>query len=523
MLPHETTAWAELDALARSGTPDILHLLHTEPQRLVRLSQAVCGIRFDFSKLPLDGGQLDALLQLAAAADLAGWRARLQAGEVVNPSERQAATHMQLRAPGNAAAATVIDLAAQVRNGALGAIRDVIHIGMGGSVLGPELLCDALDAEADGPRVHFVGNVDATALARALRACDPAHTLIIAVSKTFRTAETRVNLRSAIDWLRAGGIARPAQRVIAVTAEPAAARALGEVRLLDFGHAIGGRYSLWSAVGLSFAIRNGGAAFAALLAGAQQMDAHFCTAPAARNLPVLAALTDVWQACFLGRPTRAVFAYDERLRLLPPYLQQLEMESNGKSVARDGTPLPFPTAPIVWGGVGTCAQHSVFQLLHQGSHTDPVEFVTVATPAHDFDPAHHQTLLANCLAQAAALLRGRSSAEALALAGNDAALARALEFPGNRGSAVIILDELTPARLGALLAFYEARTISAGILMGINSFDQWGVELGKTMAAQLVEGRLSDADPSTLALWQQLGLQTGSPSPDNAADSAAAV
>jgi glucose-6-phosphate isomerase len=236
------------------------------------------------------------------------------------------------------------------------------------------------------------------------------------------------------------------------------------------------------------------------------MDRHFLARPLALNAPVLAAMADVWQACFLNRPTRAIFAYDERLRLLPPYLQQLEMESNGKSVARDGTPLPFPTAAISWGGTGTDAQHAVFQLLHQGTHGDPIEFVAVAKPGHSLDPVHHRLLLANCFAQGAALLKGRTEAEALQEAGGDAALARAKAFPGNRGSATILLDELTPARLGALLAFYEARTFSAAVMMGLNPFDQWGVELGKQVANRLAEGQTEGFDPSTEALMRAAGF-----------------
>jgi glucose-6-phosphate isomerase len=217
-------------------------------------------------------------------------------------------------------------------------------------------------------------------------------------------------------------------------------------------------------------------------------------------------MADVWLACFAAKPTRAIFAYDERLRLLPPYLQQLEMESNGKSVARDGTPLPFETAAISWGGTGTDAQHAVFQLLHQGTHADPIEFVAVQTPGHDLEPIHHRLLLANCFAQGAALLKGRTHAEALAEAKGDEALANAKGFPGNRGSATILLDRLTPDRLGALLAFYEARTFTAGVLMGLNSFDQWGVELGKQVANRLAAGDTGGFDPSTEALMREAGL-----------------
>ena len=507
MLPHQTEAWAQLAELATAPAPSIAVLFEAEPGRIATLAPEVEGIRFDFSKLPVSMVQLQALAALAVAADLSGWRAKLAAGEVVNASEGRAATHMALRDPAKRGEqAGLLETAARIRAGALGPVRHVIHIGIGGSALGPQLLVDALGTGADGPEVHVAANIDGAALARAFAACDPAETLQIAVSKTFTTQETLTNLKSALDWLAANGVADPIRRVVAVTAAPEKAKAHGISEILPFAESVGGRYSLWSAVGLPLAIRCGPAAFEALLDGAAAMDAHFLTAPLLRNAPVLAAMADVWQACFLNKPTRAIFAYDERLRLLPPYLQQLEMESNGKSVARDGTPLPFPTAAISWGGTGTDAQHAVFQLLHQGTHTDPLEFVAVAAPGHDLEPIHHRLLLANCFAQGAALLKGRTHAEALAEAKGDEALARAKSFPGNRGSATILVDRLTPDRLGALLAFYEARTFSAAVLMGVNPFDQWGVELGKQVANKLAAGDTGGFDPSTEALMSAAGL-----------------
>ena len=373
MLPHQTEAWAQLAELAVAPAPSIAGLFEAEPDRIATLAPEVEGIRFDFSKLPVSLVQLQALAALAVAADLSGWRAKLAAGEVVNASEGRSATHMALRDPAKRGEqAALLETAARIRAGALGPVRHVIHIGIGGSALGPQLLVDALGTGADGPEVHVAANIDGAALARAFAACDPAETLLIAVSKTFTTQETLTNLKSALDWLAANGVADPISRVVAVTAAPDKAGAHGISEILPFAESVGGRYSLWSAVGLPLAIRCGPAAFEALLDGAAAMDRHFLTAPLLRNTPVLAAMADVWQACFLNKPTRAIFAYDERLRLLPPYLQQLEMESNGKSVARDGTPLPFPTAAISWGGTGTDAQHAVFQLLHQGTHTDPL-------------------------------------------------------------------------------------------------------------------------------------------------------
>ncbi len=507
MLPHQTDAWAFLGQLAAKPPTRIMDLFDDEASRLEDLAPEVDGIRFDLSKLPMSMSHVQALAALAAEAGLAEWRSKLATGQVVNPSEGRAATHMAVRHPDNRGEhAGLLDLARRIRAGGLGPIRHLIHIGIGGSALGPQLLVDALGTAGDGPDVHVAANIDGAALARAFAACNPAETLLVAVSKTFTTQETLTNLDSALRWLSDNGVADPVRRVVAVTAAPAKAAARGIAEILPFAESVGGRYSLWSAVGLPLAVRCGPQAFEALLDGAHAMDRHFLDKPFALNAPVLAAMADVWQACFLNKPTRAIFAYDERLRLLPPYLQQLEMESNGKSVARDGTPLPFPTAAISWGGTGTDAQHAVFQLLHQGTHSDPIEFVAVAKPGHDLDPVHHRLLLANCFAQGAALLRGRTQAEALAEAKGDAALAQAKSFPGNRGSATILIDELTPDRLGALLAFYEARTFSAAMMMGLNPFDQWGVELGKQVANQLSAGKTDGFDPSTEALMRAAGL-----------------
>lgn len=507
MLPHQTATWTMLQNLAKAPQAPIVELFEDEPNRLRLLAPSVQGIRFDFSKLPVSAVQMQALATLAIDADLSGWRRQLASGGIVNQSEGRAATHMALRDPAKRSEqAELLEMAAKIRAGAFGPIRHLIHIGIGGSALGPHLLVDALGTLSDGPQVHVAANIDGAALARAFAAADPAETLLIAVSKTFTTQETLTNLNAALAWLKESGVEEPISRVVAVTAAPEKARAAGVSHILPFAESVGGRYSLWSAVGLPLAVRSGPEAFEALLDGAHAMDRHFLTAPILTNAPVLAAMIDVWQACFRGRPTRGIFAYDERLRLLPPYLQQLEMESNGKSVARDGTPLPFPTAAISWGGTGTDAQHAVFQLLHQGTHEDPLEFVAVGKPEHGLAAIHHRLLLANCFAQGAALLRGRTHEEALAEAKGDEALARAKSFPGNRGSATILLDELTPERMGALLAFYEARTFAAAVLMGVNPFDQWGVELGKQVANKLAAGETEGFDPSTEALMKEAGL-----------------
>ena len=435
-----------------------------DPDRVAALSHSLAGLHADFSKLAATPETLALLAGLAVTAGFDDWRKRLFAGEIVNPSEQRAATHMAERGVGAtadvAAAATgqakLRALATKMRGDA--SIAHVLHIGIGGSALGPALLLDALCDAGGGPAVHVIANIDGVALSRALAACDPLRTRVVIVSKTFTTQETMTNAAGALSWLERAGVTEPRSRCIAVTAAPARAAAWGmpDAHILPFAETVGGRYSLWSAVGLPLALRCGVAAFNALQAGAAVVDAHFRDAPFAANLPALAGALDVWSATFRGQPLRAVFAYDERLRLLPAYLQQLEMESNGKRVDRNGRPLPYPAAAVTWGGTGTDAQHAVFQLLHQGHHPGPVEFVAVAEPGHALGGDHHRQLLANCFAQGAALLRGRSFEAALALSDGDRALAAAKTFPGNRPSATLLLDRLDAFSLGALLAFLRA-------------------------------------------------------------------
>lgn len=497
-----------LAALRAAGAApvDIRALFVAEPERLARLSASACGLHMDLSRLALPLPVLDQLLGAAVAADLPGWRARLLGGEVVNPSEGRAATHSAERGVGSANDVAVAQAAAQASTAVAEALRrdgvtDIIHIGIGGSALGPALLVDALGRDGDGPNVHVVSNIDGEALHRTLAVCRPETTRLVIVSKTFTTAETMTNAETALALL--GG---RRSDCIAITARPDRATAWEAGHVLPFAESVGGRYSLWSAVGLPLAIRCGPAALAQLRAGAAAMDAHFHDTPLAHNLPVLAALADVWAAHCQGQQTRAVFAYDERLRLLPAYLQQLEMESNGKGVARDGRALAGPTTAITWGGTGTDAQHAVFQLIHQGTAIGPVEFVAVREPGHGLPATHHRQLLANCFAQGAALLKGRSFEAALALSGGDEALAHAKTFSGNRPSSTLLLDRLDPATLGALIAFYEHRTFTAAVLLGINPFDQWGVELGKEMANALLAGEDLGFDPSTAALVARAGL-----------------
>lgn len=311
--------------------------------------------------------------------------------------------------------------------------------------------------------------------------------MLVIASKTFTTAETLLNARSVLDWMREQGVTDPLGQVVALTASPEQAVEWGidETRILPFSETVGGRYSLWSSISFSVALALGYEAFADLLAGAAAMDEHFQNTPWDRNIPVLAAFADQYYTQVRGCATRAVFAYDERLSLLPDYLQQLEMESNGKSVTLDGTPLELQSSPIVWGGVGTDAQHAVFQLLHQGTHLVPVEFLAVIEPGDSLDPAHHNGLLLNCFAQGAALMAGKKSDDS------------DRNYPGDRPSVTLLLEDLEARSLGALLAFYEHRTFVNAALLNINPFDQFGVELGKQMANELADDDGNQLDVST--------------------------
>jgi glucose-6-phosphate isomerase len=478
-------------------TETLAALFAAEPDRLSRLAIEESGIRFDFAKTHLSRGLIDSFLALAEQTGLAARRDAMFAGETVNPTEGRAAEHSAERgqgAPESVARAAALHarmraLIDAIEAEAFGPVRHILHIGIGGSALGPHLLIDALGRGAGRYEAAVVSNVDGAALEEAVADFDPATTLVAIASKTFTTTETLLNARSALEWMAQGGVADPYGRVVALTAAPERAIDFGvdQTRILPFSESVGGRYSLWSSVGFSAALALGWDAFESLLEGAAAMDRHFRFAPLAANAPVLAAFVDRYYATLRGAGTRAVFAYDERLRLLPSYLQQLEMESNGKSVRLDGSPANR-TAPVVWGGVGTDAQHAVFQLLHQGTHLVPVEFVAAVEPGDGLAQEHHRQLLINCFAQGAALMSGRPSDDPHRL------------YPGDRPSTTILLDRLDPPTLGALIAFYEHRTFANAALLGIDPFDQFGVELGKEIAKALDAGDAPDFDPSTQAL-----------------------
>ena len=509
----------------KQGDLRIEALFAADPDRATGYATAAEGLVLDWSKTAIDAGARDLLLELAAP--VARRREAMFAGARINETEDRAVLHTALR---NLDGSVTVDgrdvmpevreihqhmrdFAARVRSGEFagqgGRFTDVVNIGIGGSDLGPAMAVRALAPYHDGPRVHFVSNVDGADIADTLKALDPATTLVIVASKTFTTIETMTNAQTARDWM-GRSVTLPAAQFAALSS------ALGKTaqwgidadRVFGFEDWVGGRYSIWGPIGLSLMIAIGPDAFDSFLAGGLAMDRHFQTAPDDRNLPVLLALVGIWHHQVCGYGTRAVLPYDNRLGRLPAYLQQLEMESNGKRVAMDGSDLTLPSGPVIWGEPGTNGQHAFYQLIHQGTEIVPCEFM-LAARGHEPELAHHHLLLAaNCLAQSEALMRGRSLDEARELMrakGLEGAelerQARHRVFPGNRPSTTLLFPELTPFVLGQIVALYEHRVFVEGAILGINSFDQWGVELGKELAlkvAPLLEGEdAPDHDPST--------------------------
>ncbi len=527
--PEMDAAWSRFEAAAAAASDRRIEgLFAGEPDRLARLTLSAAGLDLDLSKQPWSLADLDAALDLARASDLEAARAALFAGEIVNRSEGRPALHMALRAPSGAdfraagqpvspqVDATRAKMRAFTEQVRAGPVRAIVHIGIGGSDLGPRLIWEALKPLQPRIELRFAANVDPAELAQALTGLDPAETLVVVVSKTFTTLETLTNAETARAWLRATLGPAADAHLVAVSAAPNKAQAFGVPadQVFAFWDWVGGRYSLWSAVGLSCAIALGFEAFERLLAGAAAMDAHFASAPLEANAPLLLALAHIFNRDGLGRPIRAVVPYAQRLRLLPAFLQQLEMESNGKRVDAFGQPVAHPTAAAVFGDAGTNGQHAFFQLLHQGTDIIPIDILAVRE-ATDGDPAAQKKLLANAIAQAEALMVGRSEAEVraeLVAKGLPAAeidvLAPQRTFPGDRPSSFILMDRLGPEQLGALIALYEHKVFVEGVLWGINSFDQWGVELGKTLAtrvlAELEGGPPGAHDPSTAALIEKL-------------------
>ena len=536
-MPDLNAAWRRLmDAAAVAKTRRIVSLFDAEPDRLAVMGVEAAGLDIDLSKQPWSKADLEAALDLARAADLEAARGRLFAGEVMNRSEGRAVLHMALRAPrgadfraeGQPVSGEVEEVlgrmrafAAGIRSGARrGAtgrpIRAVVHIGIGGSDFGPRLVWDALRPLEPQIDVRFVSNVDPADMALQLTGLDPAETLVVVVSKTFTTQETMTNAVTARTWLReALGPAADAQ-LVAVSAAPKVAQAFGVPadQVFGFWDWVGGRYSVWSSVGLSCVIALGPDVFDRLLAGAAAMDDHFRSAPLEKNAPVLLGLAHLFNRNGLDRPVRAVVPYAQRLHVLATFLQQLEMESNGKQVTADGRPAPRGTAQAVFGDAGTNVQHAFFQMMHQGTDIIPTDIIAVRH-ASEGDPAAQTILNSTAIAQAEALMVGRSEADVraeLTAKGVPPAeietLAPQRTFQGDRPSAFILLDRLDPESLGALLALYEHKTFVEGVIWGINSFDQWGVELGKTLATrvlgELTGGQPGSHDPSTSALIAKL-------------------
>ena len=485
-------------------------------------------MRFDYAKTNLDSEARDLLLALADNAGVAARRDAMFSGQKINETEGRAVLHTALRnldggpveVDGEDVMPGVLDTLARMEAYATevrgSAITDVVNIGIGGSDLGPAMAVQALSPYHDGPRCHFVSNVDGAHIADTLRGLDAKTTLVIVASKTFTTIETMTNARTARAWMQDHGGDPSAQfAALSTNLEKTSDFGIPEDRVFGFEDWVGGRYSMWGPIGLSLMMAVGPDGFRAFLRGGQDMDVHFQAATGTQNMPLMLALVGIWHRQVLGHATRAVLPYDQRLGQLPAYFQQLEMESNGKSVTMDGGAVPVDSGPVVWGAPGTNGQHAFYQLIHQGTSVIPCEFM-VACEGHEPELRHHHDLLvANCFAQSEALMRGRSLDEARAKIANKfegAELERQAAhrvFAGNRPSTTLIYPKLDPFTLGQIVALYEHRVFIEGVILGINSYDQWGVELGKELATALqpiVEGTspATDKDGSTRALVQYL-------------------
>ena len=500
-------------------------LFAQDPQRFERLSSEAAGLFLDYSKNRLDGRTLALLAELARERGVERLRDAMFAGEKINLTENRAVLHTALRAPkdkqitvdGQDVTADVHAVLDRIRTfsdavrsgqwrGHTGKeITDIVNIGIGGSDLGPKMVCLALRQFAH-PRLtmHFVSNVDGHDMDAALSRVNPETTLFIIASKTFTTAETMMNANTARSWfLKHASEQALAKHFVAVSTNVEAIKKFGidPDNMFPFWDWVGGRYSVWSAIGLPVALCVGYGYFADFLAGAHALDEHFRTAPIEQNLPVILALVGFWNREFLGCPSVSIAPYHQDLNRFPAYLQQLDMESNGKRVTRAGdTITDYETCPVIWGDVGTNGQHAYFQLLHQGTDVTPIDFIAALRPAHEFHN-HHAALLANCFAQSEAFMKGKTADEVRQdLAGQDPAEIERLvphkTFPGNRPSNTILMEYLTPATLGALIALYEHKTFVQGALWDVNSFDQWGVELGKVLAKKIEAELNGEAQPA---------------------------
>lgn len=530
--------WAQLtEHRRRTSTRSLLDLFQASPDRFENYSAECDGMLLDFSKTSLDRDALDLLVNLAEEADLPGKITAMFRGDPINVTEKRPALHTALRAQGDTEMLVggkdvmpdvlhtlqrMESFAGALRSGdyksATGAhFTDVVNIGIGGSDLGPVMATRALAPYHEGPRCHFVSNVDGADITDTLRPLDPQTTLIIVASKSFNTIETMTNATTAIAWLRKALGDQSSQHLAAVSTalDKTAVFGIPPERVFGFADWVGGRYSIWGPVGLPLLIAIGRDNFRAFLSGAAAMDQHFQSTDLRHNLPVLLGLLGIWHNNICGYASRAILPYDQRLSRLPAYLQQLDMESNGKSVTLDGKKVGRGSGPIVWGEPGTNGQHAFYQLLHQGTHVVPAEFL-IAASGHEPELSHqHDLLKANCLAQSEALMTGRSPQQARELAqsrgfgGDDLdKMAAHLTFPGNRPSITIAYPRLTPFALGQIIALYEHRVFTEAALWGINPFDQWGVELGKELAIALLPliqgGTDASKDSSTLGLLAKL-------------------
>lgn len=495
--------WARVFTLGKARGK-IAELFEGDRSRAQRMSRRACGMLYDFSKTALTEESFAALIDLAEAADVTAARDAMFAGEKINTTEGRAVLHTALRAGPDAVIevdgvdvmpevrATLARMADFAREVRAGEFTDVVNIGIGGSDLGPAMASLALVPYSDGPRLHFVSNIDGAHIHDVLKGLNAATTLVLVASKTFTTIETMTNAETARRWM-AQSVAEPAAHFVAISSaeDKAAAFGIPAERVFGFEDWVGGRYSVWGPIGLSLMLAIGPEDFAMFLAGAAEMDAHFAEAPLTDNLPVIHALVGLWHHQVCGYKTRAVLPYDQRLSRLPAYLQQLEMESNGKRVSKTGEALSFGSGPIVWGEPGTNGQHAFYQLLHQGTQIVPAEFL-VAMQGHEAELAHHHALLvANCFAQSQALMLGRDHDQPQRV------------FEGNRPSVTMAYEKLTPLMLGRIIALYEHRVFVEGAILGINSFDQFGVELGKALATALqplLEGAEAEIDSSTAQL-----------------------
>ncbi|MCX6110931.1 MAG: glucose-6-phosphate isomerase [Proteobacteria bacterium] len=522
--------WTELKSLYANLKDETLRqLFAADPQRGERMSLEACGVYLDYSKHRIDASSLSALLRLAADCDLQQHIEAMFTGQKINSTEQRAVLHTALRAP--ASKAILVDgenvvplvhhvlarmsaFSDQVRSGAWKGhtgkrIRNIVNIGIGGSDLGPVMAYEALKHYSQRDlTMRFVANVDATDFVEATQDLDPAETLFIISSKTFTTLETMTNAHSARAWLIAKlkDQAAVAKHFVAVSTNAEAVTKFGidSANMFGFWDWVGGRYSMDSAIGLSTMLAIGPQGFKEMLGGFHAMDEHFRTAPLAQNMPVIMALLTIWYSDFFAAETVAILPYDQYLKRFPAYLQQLAMESNGKQTTQDGAAVDYNTSPIYWGEPGTNGQHSFYQLIHQGTRLIPCDFIAFTEPLNKLG-THHEQLLANVFAQAEALAFGKTSAE-VAAEGTKPWLVPHRTFSGNRPSSMLLVDRLTPRSLGTLIALYEHSVFTQGVIWNIDSFDQWGVELGKVLAQRIVPelSRSNDAplthDSSTNAL-----------------------